>query len=142
LKCACSIRCGVRKGAVGFLQPCRRKKEDLVWMSSTLTSPLFTSGAVLQKLAVSCSQLSFTTSHSELAHRGAFQLRVERGRRILADAQHPFDLPGIHGNEHREMRVVAKDSGDASESRNRSPESAALPYMDLRYERRNFGVFA
>jgi len=139
----CSIRCVFVKVPSVSATCAAGKKEDLgLDVSSTLTSPLFTSGAVLQKLAVSCSQLSFTHEPLELAHRGAFQLRVERGRRILADAQHPFDLPGIHGNEHREMRVVAKGFWGCQRSRNRFSGVAALPYMDLRYETTNFGVFA
>ena len=43
------------------------KKKTSVLMSAGLTLPLFTSGADCQKVALSVTQLSLTTSHSSLA---------------------------------------------------------------------------
>jgi len=43
------------------------KKKTSVLMSAGLTLPLFTSGAACQKVALSVTQLSLTTSHSSLA---------------------------------------------------------------------------
>ena len=42
------------------------KKKISVLMSAGLTSPLLISGAFFQNVALSCSQLSLTTSHSSL----------------------------------------------------------------------------
>ena len=42
------------------------KKKISVWMSWLRTWPVVTSGAFFQKVAVSVSQLSLTTSHSSL----------------------------------------------------------------------------
>ena len=106
----------VRKGAVGFCNLCRRKKEDLGLDVLNLDFAALHFRRGFPEIDGLVLPVVLDDEPLELAHRGAFQLRVERGRRILADAQHPFDLPGIHGDEHREVRVVAEDPGMPSEA--------------------------
>ena len=54
------------------------KKKISVLMSAGFTSPPFTSGASFQNVALSCSQLSLTTSHSSF-------LSPARSMRALSD---------------------------------------------------------
>src|SRR5439155_6630860 len=63
-ECHCSIRCVLVKLPSYSAIWVEGKKKTSVLMSLILTSPLFTSGARYQYVAVSVSQLSFTTTQS------------------------------------------------------------------------------
>jgi hypothetical protein len=71
------------------------RKKISVLMSATLTSPLLTSGAFFQKVALSCSQLSLTTSHSSLriAARSSFALSEVAG--FWPTSSMPFTRPSF-----------------------------------------------
>ena len=71
------------------------KKKISVLMSAGFTWPFFTSGAFFQKVALSCSQLSLTTSHSSAR-------MPARSMRALSDVagfwpmrSMPFTLPSF-----------------------------------------------
>src|SRR2546427_12395785 len=68
------------------------KKKTSVLMSWVLTSPLLTSGAFRQKVALSCTQLSLTTSHSSLRRPARSRRAFNEAARFLPGSIIPFNL--------------------------------------------------
>ena len=78
-------------------------------MSAVLTSPLLTSGAFFQKVAVSCSQLSLTTSHSSLRIAARSSLALSDVAGFWPTQNMPFTLPSFIATNIGHVRVVADD---------------------------------
>jgi hypothetical protein len=76
-------------------------------MSSGFVSPLFASGLSIQNVAVSVSY-SPDDQPVELGQGAALERRVLAAHgRVLTHRHEPVDLAFGHGNEHRQMRIVA-----------------------------------
>ena len=70
-------------------------KKTSVLMSAVFTSPFLTSGAFLQKVAVSVSQLSFTTSHSSFLSAARSSLAFSDVAGFCPTQNIPFTLPAF-----------------------------------------------
>src|SRR4029453_5137392 len=117
------------------------RKNTSVWMSCGLTFPLLTSGAFFQKVAVSVSQLSFTTSHWSLP-------RPLRSRLAWSDVAGfwPMQYMPLTRPSAMAANIAMCEWSPRIRGCQPKPKSfsgvAAAPYMDLRYDTMNFGVLA
>src|SRR5882724_12225763 len=110
-------------------------------MSAVLISPFLISGAFFQKVAVSVSQLSFTTSHSSF-------LNAERSNLALSDVAGfcptqniPFTAPAFIATNMAMCEWSPRIFGCQSQP-NWFSWVAVSPYTDFIYETMNFGIFA
>src|SRR5438128_12678232 len=110
-------------------------------MSAVLIVPSLTSGAPFQKLAVSVSQLSFTTSHSSF-------LNAERSSLALSDVAGfcptqyiPFTAPAFIATNMAMCEWSPRILGCQSQP-NWFSRFAASPYTDFIYQTTNLGMLS
>src|SRR5437879_3239083 len=110
-------------------------------MSALLTSPFLTSGAFFQKVAVSVSQLSFTTSHSSFLSADRSSLAFSDVAGFWPTQNIPFTLPAFIATNMAMCEWSPRIFGCQSQP-NWFSLVAASPYTDFRYETTNLGIFA
>src|SRR5882724_12942508 len=117
------------------------KKKTSVWTSALFRWPLAISGLFCQKVAVSVSQLSLTTSHSSLASPLRSTLALSEVAGFWPTQSIPFTRPSFIATNIGRCEWSPMILGCQSYPKS-LPVVAAAPYMDLRYETMNFGVLA
>ena len=117
------------------------KKNTSVRMSWLRTWPRVISGLFCQKVAVSVSQLSFTTSHSSLARPLRSTLALSEVAGFWPTQRSPFTRPSFMATNIGRCEWSPMILGCQSYPKSLSVVAAA-PYIDLRYETMNFGVLA
>src|SRR5258706_5995767 len=110
-------------------------------MSAVLTVPFLTSGAFFQNIAVSVSQLSFTTSHSSFLRPDRSSLAFSEVAGFCPTQNIPFALPAFIATNMAMCEWSPRIFGCQSQPYWFSGV-AASPYTDFRYETTNLGMFA